>query len=589
MTYRPQASEQDFLLFKVLQADQQWQSLPAFQDIDQELASQVLHAASEWVGDVVAPLSREGDEAGCSWSEGQVTTPAGFKEAYASFCANGWPALAADPEHGGQGLPKILESVLFEWLWGANHAWTMSPGLTHGAYDCLRSHASPALQAEFLPQLVAGEVLATMCLTEPHAGSDLGLVRTKATPDGDDALGPTYRIDGSKIFITGGEHNWTANILHLVLARLPDAPQGPKGLSLFLVPKLWDNAEPQTVNGVFCDRIEEKMGLHGSPTCSMRFENARGWLIGEPHQGLKAMFVMMNAARLNVALQGMGLLDAAWQKAHTYAQERRQMRVAGAVPASRGPQDSADLLIEHPAMRHILDEQRAWIDGGRLLAYQTALQLDKAAHATQASDKQSAEQWCALITPVLKSVWTEQAFMGASQCLQVFGGHGYVREWGIEQIVRDARVSMIYEGTNEIQAIDLLMRKVMPDQGKALSQWLLSLRDSLDASKPLDAEVLRKLAELRYFTTLLVQGVSEDPELGLRTANDYLRCVAIVLMGWAWARIASHAHVEDARWAGPLQLVQQRIIPEFQWRIQLMKNQWKHASMVNASAFAAHA
>ena len=590
MTYAPQACEPDFLLFDVLRADRTLQGCDRFADMDRDVMRQVLQAAATWVGEVVAPLSRSGDEAGCTWADGQVTTPAGFKAAYQAFCADGWPSLSCDPAHGGQGLPKVLESVVYEWLWGANHAWTMSPGLLHGAYECLRAHASAPLQAQFLPQLASGESLATMCLTEPHAGSDLGLVRTQATPEGEHAWGTLYRISGSKIFITGGEHDWTDNILHLVLARLPHAPAGPKGLSLFLVPKRWDDGTGATcLNGVVCDRIEEKMGLHGSPTCSLHFEGARGWLIGAEHAGLQAMFVMMNAARLNVALQGIGLLDAAWQKAHAYALERRQMRVAGTPPASRGPHDAADLLVEHPALRRILDEQRAWIDGGRLLAYQTALQLDLADSAASAGERAAAQQWCAFITPVLKAVWTQQAFDGASQCLQVLGGHGYVREWGIEQIVRDARVSMIYEGTNEIQAIDLLTRKILPDQGQAFFQWLLSLRSHLDAGKALDADVLHQLAELRYFTLLLVQGCQQDAQLALRTADDFLRAVAVVLMGWAWARIASHTPADDPRWQGPCKLLQTRILPEFAWRLQLMKLQWQHASLASPLAASAPA
>lgn len=283
------------------------------------------------------------------------------------------------------------------------------------------------------------------------------------------------------------------------------------------------------------------MGLHGSPTCVMRFDGAAGWLIGQPGAGLNAMFVMMNAARLHVALQGIGLLDAAWQKAHAYAQERRQMRAPGAVPASRGPNDAADLIIEHPAIRRTLDLQRAWVDGGRVLAYQTGIYLDVARHAESAREREQAQQWCSLITPVLKAAWTQQAFEGSSACLQVFGGHGYIREWGIEQIVRDSRVAMIYEGTNEIQAIDLLVRKVLPDGGQAMGQWLLTLRNSLDAGRALDAEVLRCLAQLRYFTTVLAQACKEDDTLAWRVADDYLRCVAVVLLGWAWARIAATA------------------------------------------------
>ena len=580
MSYLPTSADNAFLLFDVLQADEKLQRLPAHAATDKALMQQVLDEAGKWVGDVVAPLSREGDEIGVQFAAGEVTTPPGFAAAYQDFWQAGWPALACAEEDGGQGLPWVLEGVLYEWLSAANHGWTMAPGLLHGAYECIKHHGSDALKAAYLPKVASGEWLATMCLTEAHAGSDLGMVRTQAIPAENTALGESYQISGSKIFISGGEHDLTENIVHLVLARLPGAPAGPKGLSLFLVPKVLPEGARNTV---VCERIEEKMGLHGSPTCVMRFDAATGWLIGKPGAGLNAMFVMMNAARLHVALQGIGLLDAAWQKAHAYALERRQMRAPGAVPASRGAGDTADLIIEHPAIARTLDIQRAWVDGGRVLAYQTGIYLDVARHAEDAKEREQAQQWCSLITPVLKAAWTQQAFEGASACLQVFGGHGYIREWGIEQIVRDSRVAMIYEGTNEIQAIDLLVRKVLPDGGQAMGQWLLSLRKSLDAGRALDAEVLRCLAQLRYFTTVLAQACKEDDTLAWRAADDYLRCVAVVLMGWAWAQIGAAQGTDQPRWQGPLKQVIQRILPEMDWRMNLMKAQWTQASVVHGN------
>lgn len=580
MSYVPVIADNAFLLFDVLKADEQLQQLPAHAATDQALMQQVLDEAGKWVGAVVAPLSREGDEVGAQFVAGEVITPPGFAQAYQDFWQAGWPALACAEEDGGQGLPWLLEGVLYEWLSAANHGWTMAPGLLHGAYECLKHHGSDALKSAYLPKIASGEWLATMCLTEAHAGSDLGLVRTQAQPAGSTALGESYAISGGKIFISGGEHDLSENIVHLVLARLPGASAGPKGLSLFLVPKVLPDG---ACNAVVCERIEEKMGLHGSPTCVMRFDAASGWLIGQPGAGLNAMFVMMNAARLHVALQGIGLLDAAWQKAHAYALERRQMRAPGAVPASRGTGDAADLIIEHPAIARMLDMQRAWVDGGRVLAYQTGVYLDVARHAENAREREQAQQWCSLITPVLKAAWTQQAFEGASACLQVFGGHGYIREWGIEQIVRDSRVAMIYEGTNEIQAIDLLVRKVLPDGGQAMGQWLLSLRKSLDAGRPLDAEVLRGLAQLRYFTTVLAQACKEDETLAWRVADDYLRCVAVLLLGWAWARIAATDGADRERWQGPLKQVQQRILPELDWRMSLMKAQWAQASVVHGN------
>ena len=578
MSYQPSLADTGFLLFDVLQAPVQLQALQGLTEADQPLMAQVLDEAGKFVAEVVAPLSREGDEVGCRWQAGAVTTPPGFRDAYQAFVAAGWPALACAEEDGGQGLPWVLEGVLYEWLAAANHGWTMAPGLLHGAYECLRHHGSDALKTAYLPQIASGEWLATMCLTEPQAGSDLGLVRTQAVPvDGT----PDYQVSGTKIFISGGEHDLTNNIVHLVLARLPGAPNGPKGLSLFLVPKLLPDGSR---NAVACERIEEKMGLHGSPTCVMRFDAATGWLIGQPGAGLNAMFVMMNAARLHVALQGVGLLDAAWQKAHAYALERRQMRAPGPAPASRGS-EPADLIAEHPAVRRTLDVQRAWIDGGRLLAYRTGLLLDVARHHPDADARADAQQWCSLVTPVLKAAWTHQAFHGASECLQVFGGHGYVREWGIEQIVRDARVAMIYEGTNEIQAIDLLLRKVLPDGGKALSAVLVGLRGALDASRDFDAEVLRRLAELRYLTTTLCAACDApgaDPALAARVADDFLRAVALVLLAWAWSQILATSTAP--RWSAPAQALRAWVLPELDMRLAIIRQQMATPLHNNATA-----
>ena len=578
MSYQPSLADTGFLLFDVLQAPVQLQALQGLTEADQPLMEQVLDEAGKFVAEVVAPLSREGDEVGCRWQAGAVTTPPGFRDAYQAFVAAGWPALACAEEDGGQGLPWVLEGVLYEWLAAANHGWTMAPGLLHGAYECLKHHGSDALKATYLSKIASGEWLATMCLTEPQAGSDLGLVRTQAVPvDGT----PDYQVSGTKIFISGGEHDLTDNIIHLVLARLPGAPSGPKGLSLFLVPKVLPEG---TRNAVVCERIEEKMGLHGSPTCVMRFDAATGWLIGQPGAGLNAMFVMMTAARLHVALQGVGLLDAAWQKAHAYALERRQMRAPGPAPASRGS-EPADLIAEHPAVRRTLDVQRAWIDGGRLLAYRTGLLLDVARHHPDAQERAQAQQWCSLVTPVLKAAWTHQAFHGASECLQVFGGHGYVREWGIEQIVRDARVAMIYEGTNEIQAIDLLLRKVLPDGGKALGAVLVGLRGALDASRDFDAEVLRRLAELRYLTTTLCAACTApgaDPALAARVADDFLRAVALVLLAWAWSQILATSTAP--RWSAPAQALRAWVLPELDMRLAIIRQQMATSPHNNATA-----
>nr|WP_145550329.1 acyl-CoA dehydrogenase family protein [Variovorax boronicumulans] len=557
MDYLPRPDDARFLLHHVLQAGKQWRALPAFAEVDDALADQVLEEAGKFVAEAIAPLNRAGDEAGCRFEAGAVTAPPGFRAAYQAFWQAGWPALSADPAHGGQGLPTVLEAVLYEWLSAANQGFTMAPGLLHGAYECLKHHGSAELKDRYLPKLATGEWLATMCLTEAHAGSDLGLVRTRAVPQADGAL----RVSGSKIFISGGEHDLSDNIVHLVLCRLPDAPAGPKGLSLVLVPKLLPGGGR---NAVFCERIEEKMGLHGSPTCAMRFEEATGWLIGEPGRGLAAMFVMMNAARLHVALQGIGILDAAWQKASAYAAERRQMRAPGAT----GPEPSP--IAEHPAIARILDTQRAWIDGARLLALRTGLRLDLARHAEDPKTRAAAQRWCALATPVLKAACTQQGFEGASACLQVFGGHGYVREWGVEQHVRDVRVAMIYEGTNEIQAIDLLARKVLPDAGADFSAMLLELRDELDAAREADADAQRRLAQLRYLATSVALAAKAQPRLAYEVADDFLRVTALALLAWAWARIEASA-AGDARWTQPAAAFRRWVLPEFDMRLTMVK------------------
>ena len=564
--YQPRIQDMQFVLSQVLNAPEQLKSLPIFDEVDAELVKQVLEEAGKFVGEVVAPLNRDGDEIGAQWKDGQVTMPPGFQAAYQHFWQAGWPALSAASEDGGQGLPAVLEIMLYEMLSAANHGWTMAPGLLHGAYECIKHYASPSLKETYLSKVGTGEWLATMCLTEPHAGSDLGLSRTKATPQVDGR----YALNGTKIFISGGEHDLTDNIVHLVLARLPDAPPGPKGLSLFLVPKFYPNGERSAVH---CDRIEEKMGLHGSPTCVMRFDDALADIIGEPGKGLNAMFVMMNAARLHVAMQGIGLLDAAWQKADAYAKERRQMRAPAGKAANAKSAAEADFIIEHPAIKRILDTQRSWVDGGRVLAYQTAVELDRIKHADKETAAKS-QRWCALVTPMMKAAFTHQAFHGGSDCLQVFGGHGYVREWGIEQIVRDARVAMIYEGTNEIQAIDLLVRKILADGGQSLNQLLDDMKAETN-SETAEASQLRKL------TKCIVSTAPQDPSLGHRVADDYLRAMALVMLQWAWQRINAQLKADTPdlqdRWQAPSKAFQQWVLPEFAMRKHIIEAQCQTA------------
>lgn len=563
--FQPATTDMAFVLQSVLQAPQQLQALPVYaaEGAEADLMQQVIEESGKFVAEVVAPLNRDGDEIGAQFRDGAVTMPPGFRDAYQAFWQAGWPALACAPEDGGQGLPAVLEAMLYEMLSAANHGWTMAPGLLHGAYECIKHHASDELKARYLEKVATGEWLATMCLTEPHAGSDLGLCRTKAAPLPDGR----FALSGTKIFISGGEHDLTDNIVHLVLARLPDALPGPKGLSLFLVPKFYEDG---TRSAAVCERIEEKMGLHGSPTCVMRFDEAPGWIVGEPGKGLNAMFVMMNAARLHVGLQGIGLLEAAWQKADAYSKERRQMRAPGGT-AKAG---EADLIEQHPAMRRILDAQRAWIDAGRVVAYRTALELDILSHHGDASRREAASRWCALVTPVLKAAWTDQAFHGASACLQVFGGHGFVREWGIEQIVRDSRVAMIYEGTNEIQAIDLLLRKTLPDGGAALLTLLGELSRELGG----DETSSRVKVQIDRFATLLCErllprATAKDAPADLPhwLADDFLRTVALLLMAWAWARIGATPGADTTRWQTAQTGFWRWVWPEFDMRVAMME------------------
>ncbi|CAN5540484.1 acyl-CoA dehydrogenase C-terminal domain-containing protein [soil metagenome] len=577
MDYRPETGDIQFILEEVLQNSAQLTQLSPFAAVDADLMHQVLDEAARFVEGHIAPLQRVGDIEGCRLHGGAVTTPDGFSEAYAAFWQSGWASLSCAAEDGGQGLPEVLNQALYEMLSAANHAWTMAPGLLHGAYECLRLHGGAALKEAFLGRIASGEWLATMCLTEAHAGSDLGQVRTRAEPetqplDDDAALGPTYRIRGTKIFISGGEHDLTSNIVHLVLARLPDAPAGPKGLSLLLAPKYLSG---QRRNTIVCERIEEKMGLHGSPTCVMRFDDAIGWLVGEPGQGLAAMFVMMNASRLHVGLQGIGLLGAAWQKAEAYARERRQMRVPG--PRGTGPSAGADLIIGHPAIQRILQTQRAWIDGGRVVAYQTAIELDIARHHADPARREAAQRWCALVTPVVKAAFTDQAFRGASDCLQVFGGHGYISEWGIEQIVRDARITMIYEGTNEIQAIDLLVRKVQADKAVGFGRLLDLLCEDLQAGVEQGGQpgaasgvAMEMAGALKVSTSSLLQRSTASADVLYWVAGDFLMATALVFIAWAWARIDRTDGGANERWAVPAAAFRAWILPEFEMRLKML-------------------
>jgi alkylation response protein AidB-like acyl-CoA dehydrogenase len=541
LSYTPPLKDMQFVLNEVLEAPATFSAIPAFAEVDAALMQQVLTEAGRFAAGILLPLNAGGDREGCRYDAGAVGTPAGFAEAYHQFCEAGWPALACAPEHGGQGLPQVLNCALFEMLSAANHAWAMYPGLLPGAYACLSRHANEMLQSRYLSKVVSGEWLATMCLTEAHAGSDLGLLRTRATAAEDGS----FRISGSKIFISGGEQDMTPNIVHLVLARLPDAPAGSKGLSLFLVPKFLpgdaaEAAEAGARNALHCSGIEHKMGIHGSATCSMQFDGATGWLVGTANQGLAAMFVMMNAARLHVGSQGLGLAETAYQNALAYARERLQSRAVER-PAGR-VHEAADPIVLHAPVQRLLLTQRAWIEGGRMLTYWTALMLDSAEQHPDAEIRHAMHEQVSLMTPVVKAMLTEQGFLGANQALQVFGGHGVICETGIEQIVRDARVTMLYEGSNEIQAIDFLLRKVLPDGGRRLELFLTqveqsALQSQTEATSARHAgQVLALVSDIRRVTQAIAQGSIEHVELPYRIAPEMLRLAGHCALAWLWLR-----------------------------------------------------
>ncbi|MDB5818496.1 MAG: Acyl-CoA dehydrogenase domain-like [Rhizobacter sp.] len=563
--YQPPLRDMRFVIEDVLGLPSEWARLPAFAELDAATASQVLEQAGRFASEVIAPINAQGDEQGCRLVDGRVRTPDGFPAAYQAFVDGGWPALACDPEVGGQGLPQVINAALYEMLAAANHGWTMYPGLLHGAYECLHRHASPELKKRYLGKVVSGEWLATMCLTEAQAGSDLGLIRTRAEPaiSGDGS----YLVTGNKIFISGGDHDLTDTIVHLVLARLPQAPAGTKGLSLLLVPsRLHEEGGQSRLNAVRCDGLEEKMGIHGSATCVLSLESAIGWLIGEPHRGLAAMFAMMNAARLHVGLQGLGHAEVAMQNALRYAQERLQMRAlkrpatqgtgtgnvdqsvtshAARAPVSQAavPASTADPIVLHPAMRRTLLDQRVFVEGGRVVAYQAAHLLDIAEQAGDKAERDTAHHHASLLTPVVKAFLTDNGFAVASQALGVFGGYGYVRDYGMEQTLRDSRISMIYEGTNEIQAIDLLVRKVVTDGGTRMN----ALIDWLAAALPggaLGDRASRLLDQVRVVTGRVVAANADDAEMPLRAAGDYLRLVGLTLLAQAWARADAAAERE---------------------------------------------
>jgi alkylation response protein AidB-like acyl-CoA dehydrogenase len=542
--YTPPLRDMQFVLHEVLKVTDEMKLMPAHAEVDADTINAVLEEGGKFAAEVLFPLNQVGDREGCTLDKAthEVKAPTGFKEAYKQYVEGGWPALSCDPEFGGQGLPISVNQCLFEMMNSANQAWTMYPGLSHGAYEALHAHGTAEQKATYLPKLTSGLWTGTMCLTEPHCGTDLGLLRTKAEPQADG----TYRITGQKIFISAGEHDLAENIVHLVLARLPDAPQGSKGISLFVVPKFMPKADgtPGARNSVYCAGLEHKMGIHGNATAQIVLEGAVGTLVGEPNKGLQAMFVMMNAARLGVGMQSLGLTEVAYQNAAAYAKDRIQMRALSGPKALDKP---ADPIIVHPDVRKMLLTARAYAEGGRALAIYTALLIDKELSSTDEDERKEAADQVALLTPIVKAFLTDNGWIATSHCMQVFGGHGYIAEWGMEQFVRDARINMIYEGTNTIQSLDLLGRKVLADNGAKLKKFGRQVAEFIEEEGIDEAmqEFVNPLADLgdkvtKLTTEIGMKAFQNADEVGA-AAVDYLRVCGHLVFAYLFARMAKVA------------------------------------------------
>ncbi|WP_176518129.1 acyl-CoA dehydrogenase C-terminal domain-containing protein [Pseudomonas faucium] len=527
-----------FVAQELLDLSRHYQQLSGCEAPDEATFAAIVEEGAKFAEQELAPLNAVGDQHGCQWQDGKVTTPPGFAAAYKRFADNGWLGLDKAPAFGGQGLPPSLGFVNYEMVCSANHAWGMYGNLAGGAISTLSEHADPALQARLLPAMIAGRWGGTMCLTEAHCGSDLGLLRTSAKPQADGS----YQVSGSKMFISAGEHDMTENIIHLVLARIEGAPAGVKGISLFAVPKIQVDAQGQlgAPNGVSCGSIEHKMGIHGNATCVLNFDGATGYLLGEANRGLNAMFTYINESRLAVSQQAQAHAEASYQGALAYARERVQMR---ATPRLREGQP-ADPIIGHADVRRMLLTQKAYAEGGRMLAYTCAKGVDQLHHGASAGVREAAARRLALLTPIAKGFLTETGNEAAQLGIQVFGGHGYIREWGMEQIARDVRITAIYEGTNTIQGLDLLSRKVLADGGEALAELLGEIEDfiqSCTAPAHLAQALLKQVVAWRELSAWLREASASDANLIGASAFDYLMLSGYTLVGYLWLRAACTA------------------------------------------------
>jgi len=594
MAYKAPVRDLTFILNEVLEIDR-YANQPGFADVSSELVGQILEEGAKFAEEVIAPLNRIGDQEGCKWVDGKVTGPTGWKEAYHAMVEAGWPALSALPEHGGQGMPAVVAMAFGQMTAAASAAFSMYPGLTAGAYWGLNANGSDEQKAMYLPKMATGEWGGTMNLTEPQCGTDLGLIRTKAVPNGDGS----YNITGQKIWISSGEHDFTDNIIHLVLARIEGAPDGIKGISLFVVPKVFvndDGSLGERNEGAACAGLEHKMGIHGNATCVMAYDDARGWLVGTENKGMAAMFVMMNEARLGTGLQGLAIGTAAYQAAAEFAKDRLQGR---SLTGPKHPELAADPILVHPDVRRMLLEARAFVEGGQAFTLWTALQADLQ-HSDDAAEAQKAHDYMGLITPVLKAYLTDKGFHVASLAMQVHGGSGYTEHFPASQYLRDARITMIYEGANGIQALDLVGRKLPANGGRAIMSWFADIDAFVTENggetpiKPFVDGLTDAKKKLQEGTMWLMQNGMQNPDNAGAASTDYLNIFGLTALAYMWAQMAKAAQAKvDAGTSDPYYATKlmtgryfvERILPDTGAHLMKMKTGAEVLMQMPAEAF----
>ncbi|GAB2794155.1 phenylacyl-CoA dehydrogenase [Halomonas shantousis] len=583
--YQAPLRDMRFVMDELLDYPAHYAHLPNADDVSPDVVSAILEEGARFTREVLLPLNQSGDQEGCRLEGGEVKAPQGFKEAYAQYVEGGWPSLSGDPAYGGQGLPPSLGMLLSEMICATNLAWGMYPGLSHGAADALRHHGTEEQKTAYLTKLIEGVWTGTMCLTEPHCGTDLGMIKTRAVPQDDGS----YQISGTKIFISAGEHDLAENIVHLVLAKLPDAPEGSKGISLFVVPKYLPDAEgnPGERNALACGSLEHKMGIHGNATCVMNFDGARGFMVGEPNKGLACMFTMMNVARIGVGIQGLGLMEVSFQNALAYARDRLQMRSLSGPKATDKP---ADPIIVHPDVRRMLLTQKSFAEGGRMLVLYTAQLADVAECSQDGAEREQAEVLLGLLTPIVKAFLTEAGFEATNEGVQVFGGHGFIQEWGMEQFVRDSRITRLYEGTTGIQALDLLGRKVLMNQGESLRVFTKQIHKFCkaqegDATLEAFTTPLAKLnAEWGELTMAVGMKAMQDREEVGAASVDYLMYSGYVTLAYFWAQAAQAAAQALAKGTDEPAFYQAKLDTARFYYQRLLPRTRAHAEMIRAGS-----